>query len=269
MNNITDILKICCVLLDITKKHKLILELYGSVQKKIFPEINEPIKPININSGYSMRDGYSVVFRKEEMFKVAIHELLHQLGVHLSLQIMQNDIKLYFNYEKNGNILIDEAYIELYACILNLLYISNKYKLDFSYLLDLEIKFSLLQIAKLMIHFGINDYNNFFINNNTYGNIKTLKAYDTHPEAYIIIKTAMLYNLINTMNKFSKNGINIFMNYDYNGVVDQEMLGYILDICKNEDFKKDINYLIHNNHKYIKNEFIKNTCRMTCIELYI
>jgi hypothetical protein len=266
--------------------HKYIIGLFPSKIKKKFPDIpKQEITPFNINSGYTLPYKYSIMFRNEEIIKVTIHELLHQLGVNLNIIIEKDSIDNFFKYKKNGDILLDEAYVEFYACILNILYISTIYKLDkqyIIYLFKLELKFSILQIAKLLLHFNIYDYNEFFPkcyisdNNNCISNKVNIEpnymsAHITHPESYIIIKTAFLYYIDETLEIFAKNGKNIF-NYNNNILDKQHIMKYILDICGRKEFINSINLMIqiykNMNFNNIDN-IIKNNCRLTCVETII
>lgn len=270
------------------------LGLYPSVLKKYFPNHNKPITSLNINSGFTLPYDFSIMFRKEEIIKVTIHELLHQIGVNLNVVIDEKSINYFFKYKKNGDILIDEAYVEFNACILNLLYIKTIYNLDnllLSKLLSYELEFSMLQLAKLLLHFNIDDYNDFYpkchlldgSNNNGNNNDKCIFdqiddkfkvniqsncvcANITHPESYIIIKTAMLYYMDETLDVLEQNGKNIF-NINGNQMNNNNIINYILDICGRPEFVSTINKMIivykkDNN----KNNFIKTTCRLTCIE---
>ena len=284
------VVKLIYCLLKITNyTDKCILGLYPSIMKKMFPNNNQPITPYNINSGFTLPYSHSIIFRKEEIIKVTIHELLHQIGVNLNIVINKNSIDKFFKYKKNDDILIDEAYVEFYACIINLLYIKTIYNLDDGILMKLlsyELQFSMLQLAKLLLHFNIYDYNDFYpqchlLNNNNNNNnpncISSNKvninshymcANTTHPESYIIIKTAMLYYMDETLDILTKNGKNIFYPNN-NKTNNNDIINYILDICGRESFVNSINEIIklYNNNK--NNTFIKETCRLTCIETFM
>lgn len=262
--------------------------LYGTIHKKMLPIEKKEIRPININSGYTLPQSYSVIFRQEEMNKVAIHEVLHQMRVYLDVEISKEAINKYFKYKKNMEILIDEAYVEFFACIINILYIKEKHKMsknELNMLYKTELYFSLLQLSKLLIHFGIESYEHFFPEcnkltngscnkhceyNEQYGHC-TVKmddnivcANDTHPEAYIIIKTAMLYYFDETIEILERNGKNIF-NRNENplnvGIIEQ----YIIDICGRQEFMKTVNNII-GVIRNIKDVYTKKNCRLTCIE---
>lgn len=76
-------------------------------------------KPFNINSGYTILKDYNksivVVFRKNEMYKVLIHELIHAFRIGDFNFIIKEIDKKYPNITNN---LINEAITETYACIL-------------------------------------------------------------------------------------------------------------------------------------------------------
>ena len=282
-----------CLLIMQNYTKDCIIGLYPSNMKKMLPNKTEPITPFNINSGFTYPYKYSIMFRKEEIIKVTIHELLHQIGVNLNIIIDKKSINNYFKYIKNDDILLDEAYVEFNACILNLLYIKELYNINDNMLNQLilyELKFSLLQLAKLLLHFNITDYNDFYpkchllnSNNNTNKNCickignnykvnidqNHMCADITHPESYIIIKTAMLYYMDETLSILEKNGKNIF-NPNNNALNEEEIVSYILDICGRNEFVNSVNetiqlYKSSNN----KDDFINKTCRLSCIETFM
>ena len=62
-----------------------------------------------------------LIYRKEEWFKVLIHELFHVLGLDFSVINYDNNkeiLRKHFN-NINSDLLISEAYCELWATILN------------------------------------------------------------------------------------------------------------------------------------------------------
>lgn len=98
--------------------NKLNIKIINYNQPKTIPHDNI-FRPFNINSGYTiLQNKYKstvVVFRKNEMYKVLIHELIHAFRIgDFNFIIKEIDEK----YPNNGNNLINEAITETYACIL-------------------------------------------------------------------------------------------------------------------------------------------------------
>ena len=165
----------------------LYVYLYPSTYKKYIPS-HGPITPNNINSGYTtinnnITNRYIVLFRKEDVENVFVHELIHYLHIDKSLyNISDYFIKTFFNI--NSTILLKEGYTE----VLTILYISlcnsillNK---DFKDILYNELVYSLLQSNKTFSIYNINNSDDF----------KNWSD-DTNAFAYVIIKTIALYNI--------------------------------------------------------------------------
>ena len=77
------------------------------------------------------------MWRKEELKKVIIHELLH------SLQIDKNIKPLSLNMNIQKSLNINETFIEIIAEILYYIYLNLEYNLNLSELVELEHKFSI------------------------------------------------------------------------------------------------------------------------------
>ena len=161
--------------------------LYPSTYKKTIPS-QAPISCDNINSGYTtfsliQSDRYIVLFRKEDIENVFVHELIHYLNIDTNLlNTSDSIIKEFFNIK--CNILLNEGYTEtltiLYISVCN----SILYNKDFKDILYNELVYSLLQSNKTFSIYNIHnssDFNNWSDDTNTF--------------AYIIIKTILLYNI--------------------------------------------------------------------------
>ncbi len=101
---------------------------YPSVFKKVFSK--NPLSPREVNSGVTFieraenqhqHNGKIVLFRKEEVYKVCIHEMIHSFHMDYPLIIHSHSMKseLCSNYP----ILLNEAYTESLATMLNLYFV--------------------------------------------------------------------------------------------------------------------------------------------------
>ena len=128
-----------------------------------------------------------ILYRREEWFKVFIHESFHNLGLdfagHTVKQVLsdifpiQSDFKLY------------ETYTEMWAELLNIIFINvetNNHNLEKH--IQMEQKFSFFQTAKILNHFGMT-YSDFF-SKDASENYKE----DTEIFCYYVLKTLLLYN---------------------------------------------------------------------------
>ena len=204
------------------------------------------------NSGSCMRVGNEStveIWRKEELLKVTIHELIHALCIDEIndtsdiIQHYQNKYKI--NSEKVNT---HEAYTEIWANIINCFWISqnffNKKKQydKFKSLLSLEHEHCLFQTCKLFKIVKLNE-NTVDINK------------DTNILAYYVIRCELYENL--------KEFLKICIQYSRNNYLGIDQNQWFI-LLKN-------NPLIERNDKKINrlktNDFRYKTTRMTCIEL--
>lgn len=97
-------------------------------EKKKFPKIKKSaLGPDNVNSGLTFLDthknGNIILYRKQEVLKVLIHELIHSNLIDSNI-IFSKNLKEFSNkFCVNYNILLNEAFTESFATIINLFYI--------------------------------------------------------------------------------------------------------------------------------------------------
>jgi hypothetical protein len=103
--------------------------IYFTNLTKILPNIkNVVLSPEHVNTAFTRTCpsvSEIVVYRKEEWFKVLMHETIHNLGLDFSdadNSISKRRIKQLFNV--NSNVNLYESYAELWARIMNVLYCS-------------------------------------------------------------------------------------------------------------------------------------------------
>ena len=95
-----------------------------SLNKKITKD-SIVLGPTNINTGVTTR--YSsekkvnetIVFREDEVLKTIIHEMIHNVGMDFNIDIPYRDILQYFNINPKIELVLNEAYTEVLAIILN------------------------------------------------------------------------------------------------------------------------------------------------------
>ena len=147
---------------------------------RILPKKNEIFEAKHVNGGITnpvLNDIY--IFRKDEYIKVVLHELIHHIpiidNVYFDLKQI-NNLKKNFNISNNTDILPNEAIVEFWATLYNLIFISIEYSISFSLLIKKEISFSLCQYKKI-----INIYKNEWYEK-------------TNVFCYIIFKLILLLN---------------------------------------------------------------------------
>ena len=202
--------------------------------------------PVHINSGYSIPyTGKIVIFRKEELYKVLIHELLHIF--HFEINEPSNDCGIYCSlYSITSDvILVNEAVVELYAVIFNtILFTLKMYKKininKITEILNIELHFNLYQIAKILNHSKFKSFDDFLCKNCNNNFIKQKK---TNIISYILIKTILLFNL------------NFITNITDRDTIDLLVKKYI----NKPSFINIINYYMNHINKY---GLIDNNLRM-------
>jgi len=201
--------------------------IYLTSLTKTLPEKDTEIKKEHINTGYTtscVLESNIVIYRKEEWFKVFIHETIHNFGLDFSSShynnIITNEILSIFPVK--SHVKLYEAYTDSWARIINCLIISFKseganveeYLSVADDLIDIERVFSVCQTVKLLKFMGLK-YTDLFSNDML---IKTKYIENTSVLSYYII-TAVLYdNISHFFSWCLENNVNMlqFNNSDIN-----------------------------------------------------
>tara|TARA_B110000858_G_scaffold30395_1_gene33177 strand:- start:147 stop:1100 length:954 start_codon:yes stop_codon:yes gene_type:complete len=157
--------------------------------KRYMPDKNNIFESINFNGGFTNLTSNDIyIHRKCEYSKVILHEFLHHINIinDTTMFIEKNDIyrlKKTFNISSNTNLLPNEANIEFWATLYNLIFISCEYNINFDILYKKELHFSHNQVLKILNH---NKNNIWYEKTNIY--------------CYFVLK----YILLKNHNKFLK-----------------------------------------------------------------
>jgi len=259
--NIDLIIKIFDIFHKITnKKNKIYLTIYlSNIKKKIYEydykHTHKLLKPININSGSTIKNINISLWRYEEIYKVLIHELIHYFSVDFGFETNgYEEAELYIQNIINidGEDRLFESYTETMANIIHCCLLEKITHVNVIKLLELEISFSLLQIGKILNYFNIKNYEDIFDKS------KNKINQSTSVLSYFIIKGSLLFKLDDFLN-FTKNDI-IF------GDKLNDYLNLINNTIHDNQYIKHVNYFI-NYINNCNNKFIKNTLRMTCLQI--
>lgn len=156
-----------------------------------------------------------IIYREEEIEKVLLHELVHYLNIdnYIMDKNINNLINCNFNIHENSGINFFEAYTESIAFTTNLISNSILSTIDYKILLDLELKFSILQYSKILKFYRAKK--SFFSKSSC-----VTKTSDWIEKSsilsYYILKLGSIFNLDFFINKymFSKN-FDIIEYYNY------------------------------------------------------
>jgi len=158
------------------------------------------------------------IFRKEEWFKVFIHETIHCMGLdfsHMDTGFSNSKINSMFNI--NIDVKLFESYTECLAEIMNSIFfvyysvINNKNVENIDYIYEKieenmknEILFSLFQCVKVLDHYGLS-YKNMYENTNE--NRELCKKYSEKSPifAYYVLKPILLFHINDFVDWIYKN----------------------------------------------------------------
>lgn len=213
----------------------------------------------NMNSGISYMNNI-ILFRKEEILKVFIHELLHNFG----LYNLHNDsnIKLSKIFKINSDNLFNEAYVEFVAIILHTMYFSSLFSENydtmnyyFKIFINYEINFSLIQLVKFLNIYNM-EFLDFLKKNNYSENTNTF--------SYIYLKFLLIFNY----NYF----LNNIIIYNSISIYKEDYIIYYLKYLNNNGLLIFLNNVINNLKQNIKiycknKQIICKTNRLSLCEI--
>ena len=207
------------------------------------------IGPREINSGASIVGKKLFVFRKEELNKVLVHELVHYLGLDL-FDVPFANFSDYFNVSTNNIVLLNEAYTEIMAILINTIIYSDNYD-SVKDILNKELKYSMFQSAKILTLFKFVSAKQFFKQCDC-DNFRQ----NTDVFSYFIVKTAILMDLDGFLELYYSNKLTptTFKDYVLSVSLSTKYMEYI------DKFITDIN-----NNKFPK--YLLNSLRMTHYDL--
>ena len=234
--------------------------------KKKIPSIYKILGPREVNSGVCIFNTRKIlIFRKEENEKLLIHELCHLLNLDFSIVNIPNITNI-VNLNPETETRINESVTEIFALIIHSIIVSinlrNKknYNLG-STLINYEINFNLIQIAKILNHYGFNNSKDFFCDYNTNNNNKFKQT--TSVFSYFIVKTACFYNKTQFHNFLTNNFTDLNYNNKQNALENYKTL--VINSLQNSEFHSEIDFIMKN--LKTKNKLFLDTLRMTCIEM--
>ena len=245
------ILKRIIFIMDITKIYKNVnIEIYDTPFKKKLPciDCSKKLSSININSGLSYENNI-IIYRKEELLKVLIHEMIHILDIDIKYE-NNNNKKRILNKLCINNLLINESYVESWANIINIyltLKENNEIVKNEEYIKKFieEKKFNIKQCCKIMIYFNLD------ISKNKCEKI----IYDkTNILSYVILKTYNLIYINRFLRKFKGENTIIVNKYNYLDYINYlyKIINYKINIfTKNIEIMKSRKYNLNMNMSII------------------
>lgn len=193
---------------------------YSSQKKNVYPG-TKVLCSDNINSG-STYPGISITcWRKEEFYKVLLHELVHYYNIdfHGVDKFYEDALKALKVPEIEGRDMLNESYTETLTIIIMVVFSQLQQKklglldsLERYTILGIktEVAFIMFQIAKILTIFGADTFDDYVTK-------KVVIFQSTSFRSYFVIKCLLLLNFANTLE---------FMNKDIN-VHDERIIDFV------------------------------------------
>lgn len=272
-----ELLNICRVIKSLKilfnrQNEEQIVHFYMTDKKKKFPKKkNSLLGPNESNSGVTfsnfIESGEITIYRREEYLKVLIHELIHANFIDKELIFINKQLEKQFNsyFCTDYTILLNEAFTEAMATILNLFYIHITLKLkkkELNKMFINELKYSIYIYSKIMNHYNFNNLNKILKQGINKDLCKSNFPQKTNIIAYYIFKPLILLNLNLFASMYEKYSVDYRINNGFIEYFIKFILEHITDlneiIIKEDIINKDII-----NQDIIKN----NSLRMTLYEI--
>ena len=251
------------------KSFKVVLYL-SDFKKKLPEKQTDILDTTHVNTAVTYAcaiNGTCLIYRKEEWFKVLIHETMHAFCLDfsgLNYDTLRNKFKDIFPLDIDFE--ISESYSEFWATILNALFKTYEQKvLDndikgfdtfyniFSSMIYLEISFSLFQAVKILQFMDI-DYVDLYKNNIIY-------KQKTNVFEYYVLKSILLFNYIDFLKLCDTNNTNCINFYKSNNALN-DIFEFVEKKYDDKGFIKGLRYM-KNLLNRTDDNFMKTTMRMT------
>jgi len=239
--------------------------------KKQFPDFKSPIKTINANTAFTTScasHNEIYIYRREEWFKVFIHETFHCLGLDFSnMDVNKCDAKINRLFSTSiKDLRLYESYCETWGNIIHTIFLSffhTKSKINYELMLKQfhkmysnEVRFSINQMVLILRKQNLN-YEDMVFNK-----ITALYQENTNSFAYYVIKTILLFHINDFITWNVKNNINI-INFKKTQKNITSYCDLIKNIYQNETFIKTIRKI----ETITKTKKTHDTMRMVLYEM--
>jgi hypothetical protein len=209
--------------------NSLVIYFYFTSLEKKLPESNIHIlDEKHVNTAFTTtcpKDSEIVIFRREEWFKVFIHETFHNFGLDFS-DMNNNDChnRLLSIFKVNSFVNSYEAYTEFWGEIINALFCSfyslketgrekggsnneKEFLSNAEFFINFERCYSFFQLVKILDFMGLS-YEDLYLNRLESKLLReTLYKEKTNVLAYYVIKTVMMNNYPSFLSWCNKNNL--------------------------------------------------------------
>ena len=172
-------------------------------KKKEFPRKITTLAPDNVNTAVTFIDlhknGNIILYRKEEAIKVLIHELIHSNLIDEKLIFTNKNTEFTKLFCTNYKILLNEAFTETMACIINIfiIHIINNFKIsELDKMFLNEFTYSNYICSKIKTYYKIDKISNIIKNNKQDKECIDYFPQQTNVFSYYFLKNILLKNHI-------------------------------------------------------------------------
>ena len=261
-----------------TSNKSLKIDIYMTHFKREMPKKKgDIIGPMNVNGGFTqacIKDGSITIYRKQEWFKVLIHEAMHSFCFDFSTQNQAGvNKKLRSIFPIDIMFRLFETYSEMWAEILNVSLVAfeltkirslnfDNFVKFFEFLMSLERYYCFFQTSKILIHLNLS-YEDLLTPGNKYKEASNIFAYYIcRCLLYLDYNQFIRWCHIHNTNFFNFTHRNVNILDFYNFIRKKYKNKLLLAIMKN--VKADYMKIIHLSGA--KNKFLRDNLRMTSIE---
>lgn len=281
-NRYTDMICIWLHMLNVYSSKKCVknitIYLYLTSLEKHLPETNiSVLDQCNVNTAFTTtcpNNSEIIVFRKEEWFKVLIHETIHNFGLDFSNMNNDNITKCILNiFQVNSRVNAYEAYAEFWAEIINAIFCSfysikdknniNSFLSNYEFFINFESMYSCFQLVKTLQFMELSYKDLYSKSTNSRVLRENLYKENTNVLSYYIIKTILINNYQGFLCWCQKNNISLinfkktrenqmeFCKFIERNHKSNELLNNIDDTHKfynklNKKKEKNLNYILSN-----------------------
>jgi len=258
---------------------------YFTSLEKSLPNSNIHIlNEINVNTAFTRacpKDSEIVVFRKEEWFKVFIHETFHNFGLDFSMMNNDKVNNCILNiFKVNSDVNGFEAYTEFWAEIINALFYSfhsiknkddvNSFLSNSEFCINFERTYSFFQLVKTLDFMGLS-YQDLYSNSKRSILVReNLYKENTNVLSYYIIKCVLINNYQGFLTWCLKNNLSL-LNFNKTIGNQKEFCNFVEKNYKRQSMLNGIHeselFLSKLKKKKGNNNFILSNLRMSICEL--
>jgi len=291
LNRYTDIITMWLYILNkySTKKCSETLKLYfyfTSLDKKIPNSnlTNSILDEYNINTAFTRTcpsNSEIVVFRKEEWFKVLIHESFHNFALDFSDINCEEGNNFILNiFPVNSEVNLFESYSEFWAEIMNALFCSfflledktdiNSFLSNSEILINFERTYSFFQMVKVLNYMKV-AYKDLYLKNSHSNMLRnTFYKENTNVLSYYVLKTILINNYQSFLEWCDANNSSL-LQFNCNS---SNIIKFCKFIEKNYKTKSMLNgidfaekFLLHLKKQKNKKNYLMSNLRMSICEL--